>query len=167
MRSELVLGGLKYKTLTLILGLLVSIQKFCYIKSNMNRLQKLDMKYGSLNLLFLSRVLKNHWNYFVSFDTFILTCTHACHQTKFRTNNWVIDCLMVDAVSAIFQSSYNDQTNEDDLMIRIFSCTFFLFRMYCCFRNYITFQSKNSSIFWLHTHYKFNPSMMCLKLVSE
>ena len=60
MRTEIVLGGLKYKTLTLMLGILVSIQKLCYIKSNTNRLQKLDdMKYGSLNLLFLSRGLKN------------------------------------------------------------------------------------------------------------
>ena len=124
-----------YKTLTLILCLLVSIQKFCYIKSNTNRLQKLDdMKYGSLNLIFLSRGLKKHWNCFVSFDQFILTCKHACHQTEFRTNNRVIDCIIVDAVSAIFQSSYNDQRNEDDLMIRLFSCIFFLFRMFCCFK---------------------------------
>ena len=55
MRSQF--WGLKYKTLTLILGLLVSIQKFCYIKSNTNRLQKLA---GSLNLLFLSRGLKKN-----------------------------------------------------------------------------------------------------------
>ena len=69
----------------------------------------------------------------------------------------MIDCLMVDAISAIFQSSYNDQRNEEDLMIRLFSCTFFFY--FECFVAVRTHQYFG----YIHTI----NSMMCLKLVSE